>query len=457
VKRALAIALPVGLCVAGIAGCDDDTPAVEPGEELSGGDATVFDTSDRAFGLPPSTLDRDGERAFLRGRALFRDDWVEAPASTDSRDGLGPLFNARSCEACHVRDGRGRPPIGDELLTTMLLRLSGPDGADEPTYGDQLQPLAIPDVPAEGNARVVYDENGGQLADGQAYTLRHPTYEFVALGYGPMAEGVQVSPRVAPMMIGLGLLEAVPAATLEALADPDDADGDGISGRVNRVAVSGSTESAVGRFGIKANQPTVRQQTAGAFLGDIGLTSSLFENETCTPAQVECANSVSGGDPELFAAILDDVTFYSRALAVPARRDVEEPDVLLGRNLFGTIGCAACHVPVLETGAFPDVPELANQTIRPYTDLLLHDMGPELADGRPDFAATGQEWRTPPLWGIGLVETVNGHLLLMHDGRARGFEEAILWHGGEGAASRDGYTQLDASDRQALVRFLESL
>lgn len=453
--------LPLTLLAMVIA-CDD--PLVpEPDEELSAGPATVVDATSAAFSHPFQGLERDLERAFFRGRALFRDDWVTAPASTDSRDGLGPVFNARSCEACHVRDGRGRPPQEGEPFGSLLFRLSVPgapaDAAPlpEPSYGGQVQPLAIPDVAAEATPQVEYEERPGQYPGGQNFSLRHPRYSFVDLAHGPMAADVQVSPRAAPAMHGLGLLEAIPQADIESRADPDDLDGDGISGRTNYVIDVATGELALGRFGLKCNQPSIRQQVAGAFVGDIGITSSLFPDESCTGIQSDCSEAISGGSPELLESILADVTLYSRTLAVPIRRDWDLPEVLRGKQLFQAIGCAACHVPTATTGSIPDLPEFSNITIRPYTDLLLHDMGPDLADDRPDFGADGREWRTPPLWGLGLIETVNGHLFLMHDGRARGYAEAILWHGGEAEAARQAFTELDGAERAELIAFLESL
>jgi len=453
-------AIITGLALA--AGCATE-PAAEPGEELSGGGATVFDVSAAAFGHPLPDLDRDAERRFFRGRALFRDEWVTAPASTNTRDGLGPLFNTRACESCHDGDGRGRPPEPGEAMTSMLIRLSVPGAVDdggplaEPRYGGQLQPFAIAGVPAEGKAVVTYTEVARSYADGEAYSLRRPDYQFEQLGYGDMDPAVLLSPRVAPMVFGLGLLQAVPAETITALAAPDDRDGDGISGRVNLVPDAATGARVLGRFGLKANQPTIHQQTAGAFRGDIGMTSSLFATQNCTSAQAECAAATGGGEPEVADVILDDVAFYGMALAVPARRDWDDPTVLRGKQLFGEAGCATCHAPVLQTGPVPALPALADQTIRPYTDLLLHDMGPDLADGRPDYDATGTEWRTPPLWGLGLLRSVNGHVLLLHDGRARGFAEAILWHGGEAETSREQFRAMAAGDRAALLRFLESL
>jgi CxxC motif-containing protein (DUF1111 family) len=266
-----------------------------------------------------------------------------------------------------------------------------------------------------------------------------------------------MSPRVGPAMIGLGLLEALDEATVVALADEDDADGDGISGRPNHVWDEKRQQPMLGRFGWKANQPTIEQQTAGAFLGDIGITSPMFPTPNCPPAQTACATATSGGDPEIDQNKIDQVVYYSLLLAVPARRKVKDREVLKGKGLFAEAGCLDCHATKLVTGQLAGFPEVSGQTIHPYTDLLLHDMGEGLADHRPDFLATGTEWRTPPLWGIGLVHVVNGHTFFLHDGRARDLNEAILWHGGEAERAREAYRTMRRDDRAALLRFLESL
>ena len=417
----------------------------------------------QAFGQPLPHLTADQETRFFVGNSFFNRNWVRAPSSTTARDGLGPLFNARSCSACHLHDGRGQPPAAGEDMLSMLVRLSIP-GRDaqrgvvpEPTYGDQLNGLAVPGVPPEGRVLVTYEEMPGAFADGEPYSLRKPVYAFTDLEYGPMHPETLLSPRVAPAMVGLGLLEAVPAEALLALADPDDADGDGISGRPNRVWDKARQQTVVGRFGWKANQPSIAQQVAGAFLGDIGITSSLFPDENCSPVALACRKALNGGSPELSENLLGHVVFYSRTLAVPARRDWQEPGVRRGRQLFDEARCGACHTPTLRTGAVPGLPDLSQQAIHPYTDLLLHDMGAALADGRPDFEATGAEWRTPPLWGIGLVETVNRHTYFLHDGRARNLAEAILWHGGEAEAAKEYFRRLSRDDREALLQFLRSL
>lgn len=454
-----------GLVLLSAVACvDTEALAPEPGEELAGGATTVFESGARAFTLSARNLADEHESEFFVGNSFFNKNWVIAPSSTTARDGLGPSFNARSCSACHFKDGRGRPPLeADEPMLSMLVRLSIP-GADahggpqpEPNYGGQLQPQAIPGVTPEGRARVTWQELPGTYADGEPFSLRQPTLELVDLGFGPLAADTLMSARVAPHMIGLGLLEAVPESTILAFADPDDDDGDGISGRPNHVWDPLSEATVLGRFGWKANQPGLRQQNAGAFHGDLGISSSLHPDEDCPPAQTECGAAPTGGDPELGEDLLEAITSYSRLLAVPARRDVGDPEVLRGRELFRAIGCADCHVPRLETGELAGFPEVSNQVIWPYTDLLVHDLGEGLADGRPDYEASGSEWRTPPLWGVGLFAPVNGHELYLHDGRARGLAEAILWHAGEATLARDGFVELDTNERASLLRFLGSL
>lgn len=456
--------LPSSLVLAlAISACEPTSPAgPEVGEELSGGATTVFDTSRSAYAFSARNLTFEERSRFLVGNNFFGDNWVIAPSSTSARDGLGPLFNALSCGSCHPFDGRGQPPDDDDEMVSMLVRLSIPgEGAHggpvpDPRYGGQLQPRSIPGVEPEASTDVTWEEIAGTYADGAPYSLRRPHVEIRDLAYGELHPELMTSVRVAPPVYGLGLLEAVPDETLLALTDPDDADGDGISGRVNRVWDVARGTTAIGRFGWKANEPTVRQQSAGAFAGDIGLTSSLFPGATCSDSQLECLEAPNGGEHECDDQVLDFVVFYGRTLAVPARRDVDDPEVLRGRALFLDSGCASCHVPRLETGD-TDIPAIAHQTIRPFTDLLLHDMGEALADGRPDFEASGSEWRTPPLWGIGLLQTVNRHQLLLHDGRARGFAEAILWHGGEAEAAREAFRAMSSDARDEMIRFLESL
>ena len=455
----------------------DDAPRfthAEPGEALSGGSATVKKSDQNAFSLPSANLSPVRRLDFSVGNSFFRSPWVIAPSTTTARDGLGPLSNTNACQNCHIKDGRGHPPeAGDTNAVSMLVRLSTPDDpafADliqrngvlpEPNYGGQLQDMANPGVTPEGKVRVEYDALTVKFRDGTAVELRQPTLRITQLGYGPMHPETHVSARIAPPMIGLDLLEAIPDEAVLANADPDDKNGDGISGRANWVWDDAQQKVVMGRFGWKAGQPNLNQQNVHAFSGDMGLTTSLRRFDDCTPAQTDCLAAPNGngpdGEPEVSDNILRLVEFYTRNLGVPARRNVDDPQVLTGKNLFFQAGCQQCHAPSFKTRADAAEPELANQEIRPYTDLLLHDMGDGLADNRTEFQATGREWRTPPLWGLGLTAAVNGHTQMLHDGRARNALEAILWHGGEAQAAQRQVLAFNAEQREALLAFLNSL
>ena len=448
----------VGLLLALVAGCGGG--GGDGDRALSGGEGTVDDATGTAFALPLKTLPASERRSFQVGNSFFNRNWVTAPASANGRDGLGPTFNAQSCSSCHLHDGRGRPPQdARDPERGLLLRLSvGDPPRPVRLYGSQLQDRAVAGVPAEGRIRITHAARRGRYGDGTPYTLLAPRYAVEDGAFGPLPRGAQISPRVAPPVFGVGLLEAVWEPTVLEHADPADEDRDGISGRPNRVAGergSGGAK-ALGRFGWKANVATVEQQNAGAFAGDIGITSPIFGDENCPPGQRACARARTGGRPEIDARKLERVTLYTRALAVPARRDVGAERTDAGERQFAALGCGSCHLPTLQTGG-SDIAGLRDQLIRPYTDLLLHDMGRGLADGRPDGLASGSEWRTAPLWGIGLVAVVNRHTRFLHDGRARNLEEAILWHGGEARAARERFRLLAARERRDLVAFLESL
>jgi CxxC motif-containing protein (DUF1111 family)/uncharacterized iron-regulated protein len=425
---------------------------------------TTDDRTRQAFGQPVAGLDADERRMFFVGNSFFNSNWVVAPASTSTRDGLGPLFNMRSCSSCHLRDGRGELPEAGVPLRTALVRLGVPgrDGRGqvlpEPAYGSQFQGMANAGVVPEGDAWVDFETVVEYFKDGTSIELRKPVIRFSNLGYGPMSEEVLTSLRVAPAIHGSGLLAAIPEEAIVARADPDDLDGDGISGRVNRVWDERRGESRLGRLGWKANQPDLTQQVAEAFLNDIGITSPVFPNENLSSIQADAHRELpDGGEPEISQELLDAVVFYCQTLAVPNPRNQADPQVVRGSQVFKVARCNACHVEEWTTSATAFPAALAGQRIRPYTDLLLHDMGPVLADGRPDFEANGSEWRTPPLWGLGLHQTVNGRVNFLHDGRARTPLEAVMWHGGEAEASREYVRGLDAADRAALEAFLNSL
>ena len=458
-----------------------DFSQAEPGEALPGGATTHRKKLNKnAFSHASANMSFEREIDFKVGNGFFKRLWVTAPASTQAADGLGPLYNARSCQRCHLKDGRGHPPNGpDDNAVSMFLRVSIPPQNDEqrrliaehrvnnipdPVYGTQLQDFAIAGHKAEYNIGIQYEEIPVTLSDGTVVSLRKPTYTAEKLGYGPLHPEAQLSPRVAPQMIGLGLLEAIDAKDILAKADPDDKDGDGISGRPNKVWSAEFEKVMLGRFGLKAGSPSVNEQSQGAFNGDIGISVPLNRSGAgeCTAKQEACQKAPNGNSPqyenlEADTQVVDLVVFYSKNLAVPARRDVNDPEVLAGKKLFYETGCISCHTPKYVTRSEGVAPEQKGQLIWPYTDLLLHDMGEGLADNRPEGVANGREWRTAPLWGIGLTPIVNGHSLYLHDGRARNLLEAVLWHGGEAQAQRDAVVAMNAEQRGQLLRFIESL
>ncbi|WP_432264318.1 di-heme oxidoredictase family protein [Bordetella genomosp. 12] len=458
-----------------------DFSAAEPFETMQAGAATIKKLINAdIFSHASGNLSFEGRQQFLVGNGLFRKDWVSAPSSTQASDGLGPLFNARSCQACHVKDGRGSVPGFDPLERTdavaLLLRLAVPAAAPagtalsaaelaalpDPVYGSQLQNFSVAGLPSEGRVEVDYTPVTVPLAGGETATLMRPAYRIEDLGYGPLHPEVQISPRLAPPMIGLGLLEAIHEDDILANAAQDK--GDGIRGKPNWVQDLRTGRQVLGRFNWKAGQPTVEQQSASAFSNDMGLSSPLFPSHygDCTAAQPSCAEMPHGAQPhlgehEVPGRLMDFVTFYSKNLAVPQRRDADDARVLAGKKLFYEANCIGCHVPKYVTRRDAKQPEHQFQLIWPYTDLLLHDMGDGLADGVSEGQASGRQWRTPPLWGIGLTAQVNPNATYLHDGRARNLLEAILWHGGEAQAARDRVVEMTPAERADLIRFLESL
>ena len=355
--------------------------------------------------------------------------------------GLGPIFVAASCEQCHVGDGKGHP-------TFELVRFGRVvNGVFDPMTafgGPQLQHRAIPGYPPE------------QVP----------------------AEATLRSSFTPPAVTGLGYLDAVDDRTLIDLADPNDSDGDGISGRLQiheptelieevlALEARGAPDPGargtlvgggyIGRFGKKALTVNLLHQTVGAYHEDMGVTSDLIPEDLFNPAAGSRASD-DVPDPEVSSAVVANVVFYLKTLRAPSRREPDHPDVVAGEALFSQIGCAACHLPTLTTGA-SEIAVLDRVDFHPYTDLLLHDMGPELDDGYTEGRALSSEWRTPPLWGIGLQDRFQGgQAFYLHDGRATTLEGAIGLHGGEGAASRAAFESLDPEDRARLLRFLRSL
>jgi len=447
-----------------LCGCSQGPDTAELLDVNSGGATTVHESNRNSFSQPAANLDVQRRAEFFIGNAFFNSAWIVAPASAGARDGLGPLFNARSCDACHNNDGRGRPPEhpGERPISLVIQFATPTPGAHnepggDPRYGGNLNPFAIGGVPAEGTVRITNKEIKGQFADGEPYTLLAPTYAFEELAYGDLAHDTQFSPRVAPSVFGSGLLEAVTDAQILELNDPQDANGDGISGRPNHVWNHLTRQVVLGRFGWKLNQPDIAHQTAGAFVNEIGMSTALRPGQNCTEVQIACKAAPNGGEPEISDAIFKHIVSYEQTLGVPARRHLDSPEVKRGARLFVDAGCAACHRPTFVTGKVTGAPWLSQQKIHPFTDLLLHDMGPALADGRADVEADGNEWRTTPLWGLGLQQKVNGHTRLLHDGRARDVSEAILWHGGEGEHAKQAFVKMSKSERAALLAFIDSM
>lgn len=447
----LAIALVIGSCTGASYG---DYGA---GAAFPGGEGTVTNYGPGAFSQPAANLDAEHVARFRIGDVFFTQEWVPAGHTSGERDGLGPTYLASSCVACHRADGRSDAPATTGSASRPILRfVDGDEMAPHlDAYGFQLQTVAIDGVPAEARLQVSWRELPGAYPDGTQYSLREPIIDVGGEQFGSLDGVVATGVRVGPALIGLGLLEAIPEAAIRALEDPNDRNGDGISGRVHGVTTLDG-EVAIGRFGHKANIATIADQTAIAYLFDLGVTSPAFPDENCPIPQGACSAAASGGSPEISANRFSDVVVYASTLAVPGRPSAADAGVTEGEEIFTGIGCAACHVARWETGEHP-IGALANQTIYPYTDLLLHDMGPGLSDGRTDGLAGPSEWRTAPLWGLGLVRSVNASAGFLHDGRARTIEEAVLWHGGEGMGSRDAFVSLSAADRQRVIQFLSSL
>lgn len=474
-------------------GAQNPTRADLPENIFPGGRTTwLRKTGRNAFTHYSANMAFEKRLDFKLGEALFQRMWVAAPTRTRTTDGLGPLYNSRSCIGCHVRNGRGHPldlPDGVDFPTDpakptpaavpLLLRLSIPPQnahdremlksgkmsfIPDPVYGNQFQNLSLPGIPAEGRIRITYSPITVNLTGGQTVTLHRPEYHIDRLAYGPFRKQIMISPRVAPPLIGMGLLEAISDDQILANADPDDANGDGISGRVNRVWNIAKNKVSIGRFGWKAGMPTLDQQNQNAMQFDVGLSTPLYPNGSgdCTAAEEKCMAAPNGNDRdyenlEAHSTITNLVLYYSRNLAPPVRRKGLNAEVRAGEKIFAQIGCASCHHPRYKLPERADMPEQSGQVIWPYSDLLLHDMGEGLADHRPEAQASGREWRTAPLWGLGRTHEIDARAGFLHDGRARTILEAILWHGGEAQTARDAVTKLAPEDRAKLIAFLKSL
>ncbi|MBM6550388.1 di-heme oxidoredictase family protein [Marinomonas ostreistagni] len=426
--------------------------------------------SSDAYNQPFSNLSAEQKQSFILGEGVFERFWVPSPSSTTASDGLGPLFNARSCHSCHVNSGRGHAPRADQLgseVPSFFIRLGSKtrntkDGVvGDFMYGRQFHPLSATNVMPEGDYRVHWETQQEVFPDGYQVTLRKPVLDWQTLNYGEFADDTGFSMRVSPPLVGMGLLDAVPTATILEYADPDDADQDGISGKANWIEIDG--EPKLGKFGHKASMPSLTAQNQSAFNGDLGLSTPLFPAPSgdCTVAQKDCMIAPNGNSAHIDnlevgheqTRLVDTYVALSRP---PAMRNLDQAWFREAKQTFDELNCGSCHRPKLTTGE-ATFSALSNREFYPFTDMLLHDMGPELANGFPVLHANPQEWRTAPLWGIGLSEQVSGRNGFLHDGRAQTIEEAILWHGGEAQASKQAYKQLNANQRTLFIRFLESL
>jgi CxxC motif-containing protein (DUF1111 family) len=418
---------------------------------------TVDNATSRAFSQPGASLSATELAAHIAGDAVFEANFVPSDEGSANpiNPGLGPRFDNNSCAGCHTSDGRGRPPVSGDQFSSMIFRVSIPGTnahggpASVPGYGSQLELRAASSLNGIPSAvvNITYTDSTGTFADGQTYTLRVPRYT-VSQPYRTLPSTMYLSPRIAPPNFGLGLLEAVPDSVILTLAAHSTT-----GGHPNYVWDSVGRAMVIGRFGLKANMATLLEQSAAAFNTDMGLTTTLFPTEPCDDPVAGCGTHAAEVKDSLLIAVRD----YVRTLGVPARRSINVAQVVQGERLFQSTGCTSCHQPTLHTGVVADNPSLSEQTIHPYTDLLVHDMGPGLADGRPDYQASGSEWRTPPLWGIGLTSIVNGHTNFLHDGRARNLMEAVLWHDGQAANARKAVLKMSKADRDALIAFLNSL
>lgn len=438
-------------------GCKDN----DIKESIDSGKYFTSNASKKAFAKPMSAMSSEEETLFYVGRSFFKTPWVEAPSATTARDGLGPLFSANTCRNCHPNNGAGVALSKDGSMSrSLLLRLSHKTSTNqtllktvgfEPdsTYGAQLSRNGNQKVVKEGTATVTYESIKGTYPDGERYELRSPSYDIKDLGYGALDKETIIAARIGSALIGLGQLELISEKDILVHEDAEDMDGNGISGKANYAFDPETNTTKLGRFTWKASATTVKHQSAAAAHNDMGLSNPLFPQHNCTQKQKACLESVvpSGYVHDLPEHRLEAITYYVSNLAIPKQREVGEHRD--GEKLFESLNCTACHVPSYKTAS--------GITISPYSDLLLHDMGAGLADGRSEFLATGSEWRTAPLWGIGLYATVSGEANYLHDGRARSIEEAILWHGGEAQKSKAEFMALSKIDRNKVLMFLKSI
>ena len=442
----------------------NDFSKAERSEKLSGGAGTIDKIGRNAFSHHFTNLSFEQKQDFLIGNAFFREVWIASPSSTKSSDGLGPLYNARACQSCHIKDGRGHLPKTEKPLSTVIKigEYQGFRLLPHKVYGKQLQFFAIPGISLESEINLSYKSREKNYNYKDKISFEYPFVNFTDLKYGKVDKTNSLSLRVSPQVIGVGLLEAIETSDILKNEDINDTNGDGVSGVARKLKYSNG-ETKIGRFGIRASTPDLFVQTGTAFMHDMGLSNSVGNNPfgDCTENQKECLKYPTGIDKkstfEVDDEVMDKIVFYLSSLSPPKRRNVTNKDVLLGKKIFYEAKCTSCHTPKYVTSKNAKFDFLKFQLIWPYTDLLLHDMGDELADKDLDGNVTNKEWKTPPLWGIGYAKEVNPRATFLHDGRAKTIMEAVLWHSGEAKKSIDFLIENYKDDLDKLDAFLNSL
>ncbi|RYZ89830.1 MAG: hypothetical protein EOP04_05760, partial [Proteobacteria bacterium] len=434
----------------GIAG---NPEAVEPPQALSAGAHTVplikaeqdqkLHYSQSSLNIAPKDM-----QGFLEGRSLFHSNFTSgqhtetgidfSPERLAKQKGLaGPALDASACASCHAHNGSFSAEEKDR--PTHVLKIAKADGSAHDEFGLQIQKSELAKAT---QLKITNETKVETFADGTKVTLTAPKYTMA---------GAQISARIPQMVYGLGLLEGVSESDIASLV-PCVVPSTGVSGKLSEAIHPKTGRKALGRFGWKAGKISLEHQISEAALLDLGVTTPLFPSESC-----EKTGKCGAGTPELAAEDVDRLLTYMRTIAVPVQRNVKDERFINGEKVFAKLNCTSCHLPTSYTDNKHPIEKLRGQTFHAYTDLLLHDMGEALSDGKAENNASSSEWRTPPLWGLGLMKIVNGQLLLLHDGRAKSYEEAILWHGGEASAMQAAFRALPKDDRDDLYFFLESI
>ena len=436
----------------------------ERSEALTGGAGTIENTGKNAYSQHLTTLSFEDRQNFLIGNGFFRKLWIAAPSSTISSDGLGPIYNARACQSCHIKDGRGHLPETEKPLSLVVKigEYKNLNLIPDQIYGKQFQFFAIPGMSAEVQGNIIKEEYITNLNNNYNLHSKKVDFDIQSLNFGDIKTKNSMSLRISPQVYGVGLIDSIEESDILVKSDENDLDGDGISG-IARIVKDEQGKDRVGRFGIRASTPNLTVQSGVAFMHDMGISNPVGKNAygDCTKKQKDCFKFTTGINKndkvEVSEEILEKVVFYLSSLSPPKRRNVNDKDVLRGKEIFYESKCTSCHTPKYVTSKNAKFDFLKFQLIWPYSDFLLHDMGDNLADKNLEGKITNREWKTPALWGIGLAKKVNSRATFLHDGRAETILEAILLHGGEASYSIEYLLQNHKNELQELLKFVESL